>query len=146
MFAMSTLVGTPVVAPVKAVRAVRSTRVNALFGKTKPAKKTVAKAKAKVCFSPVFSSTWHWFLLVDRGRRGVRLKAPRRRRGFVRGIARTDLRPASRVFTITRGVDRARDADKRARAAPHESRLREGLLSSPPTQEPGFVSRGADRG
>jgi hypothetical protein len=69
MFAMSTLVGTPVVAPVKAVRAVRSTRVNALYGKTKPAKKTVAKAKAKVCFSPVFSSTWHWFLLVDRGRR-----------------------------------------------------------------------------
>ena len=52
MFAMSTLVGTPVVAPVKAVRAVRSTRVNAAFGKTKPAKKTVAKAKAKVCFSP----------------------------------------------------------------------------------------------
>lgn len=47
MFAMSTLVGTPVVAPVKAVRAVRSTRVNALYGKTKPAKKTVAKAKAK---------------------------------------------------------------------------------------------------
>ena len=93
MFAMSTLVGTPVVAPVKAVRAVRSTRVNALYGKTKPAKKTVAKAKAKVCFSPVFSSTWHWFLLVDRGRRGVRRKAPRRRRGFVRGIARTDLRP-----------------------------------------------------
>ena len=40
MFAMSTLVGTPVVAPVKAVRAVRSTRVVAA------GTKTVSKPKA----------------------------------------------------------------------------------------------------
>lgn len=50
MFAMSTLVGTPVVAPVKAVRAVRSTRVVAA------GTKTVSKPKAKVCFFLLSSS------------------------------------------------------------------------------------------
>mmetsp|Transcript_4732 Transcript_4732/g.19345 ORF Transcript_4732/g.19345 Transcript_4732/m.19345 type:complete len:84 (-) Transcript_4732:141-392(-) len=49
MSAMSTLVGTPVVAPVKAVRAVRSTRVVALFG-TKTVSKPKAKAGAKKSF------------------------------------------------------------------------------------------------
>mmetsp|Transcript_2762 Transcript_2762/g.10851 ORF Transcript_2762/g.10851 Transcript_2762/m.10851 type:complete len:83 (-) Transcript_2762:144-392(-) len=48
MFAMSTLVGTPVVAPVKAVRAVRSTRVVAAG--TKTVSKPKAKAGAKKSF------------------------------------------------------------------------------------------------
>ena len=110
MSAASTLVGTPVVAPVKAVRAVRSTRVVAA------GTKTVSKPKAKVPFSPVFLSTWQLFSV--EGARGVARgvasiasgSAEGSREPMVtsyRGFARSP-RPA-----IARVIPR-----KRARAAP----------------------------
>jgi hypothetical protein len=105
---MSTLVGTPVVAPVKAVRAVRSTRVNAAVGKAKPAKKTVAKAKAKVCFSPVFSSTWQ--LVSSRGPR-----APRRETQGASTTAR--VRPGDRANGSSPRVARVHNhAGRRSRS------------------------------
>jgi hypothetical protein len=65
---MSTLVGTPVVAPVKAVRAVRSTRVVAA------GTKTVSKPKAKVCFFPGLPLHLAIVFRGGRPRRGARCR------------------------------------------------------------------------